>query len=215
MELEIDAVSMVFQQRTAPGQSQGKLLEALVSRAATPMVSSERRQNRVAKRELRFADVASNEIGVLIFKRLDAEMFAREEQARAAVHQQARRLGQRQEMRGAMVFASAEQFITAEEPFVACDHVVKEHGDRRATQFIEGHDFELNFESDGWRQFVAQSFERVAVAKFKCVAVAPDENVKLKIVVRALPVLRLEHAAFAATIAAAEQQPFDAAGRKS
>src|SRR5688572_29395661 len=115
VQLEIDAAPMMFEQRAAPGQSDSEFLQPLVPDAAAPMVSAERRQDRIAKRELRFADVAANEIGVLIFKWFYAKMLPCKEQACATVHQQARRLGQWQEMGGAMVLASGQQIIRSEE----------------------------------------------------------------------------------------------------
>src|SRR4026208_464906 len=103
-----------------------------------------------------------------------------------------------------MVRTSAEQIITANEPFVACDHVIEEHGDGRAAQFVERHDLELRFEADRGGQFVAQAFKRVAVPEFKGVAVAAHENVKLKIVIGLFAIASFEHAAFTPTMAAAE-----------
>ena len=98
--------------------------------------------------------------------------------------------------------------VTPEEA-VAGDQIVGEHADRPGGEFRERGDGELDFRVGEVREDFAEHVQPAVVAEFVEVAVAPDRHLKLEVVVRTVARRPAQHAAFAAAVAAAEQNRFE------
>src|SRR5688572_10142592 len=109
-------------------------------------------------------------------------------------------------MSGAVMAACVKQFVAADEPAVAGDHVVKEHRQRHPAELRQGHDLEFDLDPQQVGELMAQSVKLGPQAIFKEPGIPMDEEVKFQVVVRLFASVRLQHAAFAAAITAAEEQ---------
>ena len=114
-----------------------------------------------------------------------------------------------------MVLAPVEEFIAANKPFVAGEHVVKEHRNPGAAKRLQGEDLKFNFDAGFLREIMTELVQRVAIAVLEEVAIPANKNIKFQIVVRSFAFSTLEHASFTSAISAAEQEAFDACLRKN
>src|SRR5436190_12038994 len=79
-------------------------LQTPMTFAAIPMISAQDREHRIAKRELRLGQIASNEVLLFNRDRVGAKIHLGEQQTGAAVKQKARRLFGRNRARVQMMF---------------------------------------------------------------------------------------------------------------
>src|SRR5207237_5647085 len=92
MEFEFNAGTMMFFHFVQGRKVRFDPFHPLSALPAAPMILAVRRQNHIAKGELRFGQIATNEVGILRRESLAAKLLRREEQSRTAVQQQPRGL---------------------------------------------------------------------------------------------------------------------------
>ncbi len=170
-----------IEQRTGAGGSQ--LLEATGTLEAAPVITAVGGEQRVAAGELGLGDVAADELGRRIGKGGTGQEFRREQKARAAIHQEPRRLRQRDVVscrNGGQALATGlvgiDQAMTGEQ-------IVAEHTRRPCGQLGERGDLELNLDVGEVRQDMPEHLEGASIEELGRVAVAAHDDVELKVVV--------------------------------
>ena len=149
VELEVDSRGVMPERGVEPRRApiSREILQAAVALPAAPMIPSMRGQQSIAARELRLRHVAPDEIGRKRGEGLPLEMVAGEQQARAPVHEQARRLRLWNVLSAAMKIPSelGVRGRSAPEEPVAGGQVIGEHADRAARQLGERSYLEFDF----------------------------------------------------------------------
>src|ERR1051326_7700369 len=97
MEFEIHSGGMVLEHSRQPRQvlAGRNAHEPFMASATTPMVLPSGGQHGIAKSQLRLGQVAAHEISIFRRKRIALQPFLGKQQARAAVHEEARRSEER------------------------------------------------------------------------------------------------------------------------
>ena len=129
----------------------GQFHQSRVALATAPMILAIRRQQHIAKRQLRFREIASDKIRFRFAEIFSRQPFGGIQQTGTAIHQQPGRFVQRNFRRVAMLLATGEQHIIATLPAVAGHEIVVKHARRAAAQLVQCENFELHFKS-GFRR---------------------------------------------------------------
>jgi hypothetical protein len=207
MKLEIDAGGV----EGGEGGECGKRwwwegAEAPMPFDAGPVVLAEGGEDGVAHGELGLGEVASDEVGVVRGEVGEGETGGGEEEAGAAVHEEAGGLGERDAGSVAMGIATGEEGVVAEEPVMTEDEVIGEHGRTALTEAVDAEDLEFDLDPGGRGEFFGELMEEVVVTAFGEEAIAWDDEIEFEVIVGEIPLGRGEDAAFTAAIATAEEE---------
>jgi hypothetical protein len=208
MQLEFHSDGMMMAQLVKPRHSarQREHRQAAAALKATPMVLSECGEDRVAKGELCFRHIARDKIGIFSAEDRVVQFLAGQQQSCAPVHQETRRFRERQVPRMTMLITVPERLVSAAEPVMAGDKIVKEHTWPAPTQLREGNDVEFNVHSGNGAHRVSQGEQLLPKTTPVKNRMATKEHIEFKVVVGMVPISPRENSALAATVSASKQQ---------
>src|SRR5439155_6516848 len=86
---------------------------------------------------------------------------------------------------------------------------ITEHRDGAAPELFERVEFELHVQADFGRDAFGELTQIRAIRALAPERITPHEEIEFKVVVRTVTRIRLQHPAFAATVTAAQHQPFE------
>lgn len=205
-KFEGDASAVLADEAACPGV--GGVGEGVMAGEAAPMVTARGGEPGVAEGEAGFEEVAIDEVGVGIGEGGLLEALTGVEQAGAAIEEKAGGLVSGDAGGVAVVLAAAEKRVVADEPAVAHDEVVVEHGGRALTEPGEGEDFEFDLDARPLGEGFGLVVQGLAESAFVEQGAAANEDEAFDVVVGGLARGGDEYAAFAAAITAAESEGF-------